>query len=118
MAMTTQDSRKFKRLAVDKPVELYPVFPLYKAREADGARGFLAGRLTNIGGGGVGLIADFPLKAGSILKLHFELKEDKWIEVFGKIAWAKDGAAGVEFFSLTRIPQRTIKRYLSEVSFS
>ncbi len=114
--MTTQDSRKFKRLSFDKPVELYPVFPLYQAKGNEGAKAVLAGRLTNIGGGGVGLVADSPLRAGSVLKLHFELKEDRWIEVFGKIAWAKDGSAGVEFFSLTRIPQRTIKRYISEIS--
>lgn len=110
--MTSGDYRQFKRFGFDKPVELYPVFPVYEPQASDPAPVFLPGRLRDIGRGGVGLVTDIPFRVGSILKLHFELKRDHWIEVFGKIAWSQGETAGVQFFSLTGIPQRIIHKYI------
>lgn len=93
------EKRRFARVPFEKEVEILSAFPPYPA---DFHAPAFSGRSHDISSGGIGFEAERPLKAGSFLKLRFELEKDHRVEAFGKIVWAKENLFGLSFYTMTR----------------
>ena len=98
---STAEKRKFARVAFQKELEIFPVFPSYSEDFSDLP---LTGRTQDISGGGIAFKAHPLLKAGSFLKLRFELEKDQRVEAFGKIVWAKGDFFGLSFYPSSGFP--------------
>lgn len=95
------EKRKFTRVAFQRELEIFPVFPSYSEDFSDLP---LTGQSQDISGGGIAFKANPLLKIGSFLKLRFELEKDQRVEAFGKIVWAKDNFFGFSFYPSSGIP--------------
>jgi len=98
---TVAEKRKFERVSFKRDLEIFPVFPSYSEEFSDLP---LSGHSQDISGGGIAFKANPVLKAGSFLKLRFELEKDQRVEAFGKIVWAKENFFGLSFYPSSGIP--------------
>jgi hypothetical protein len=97
------EKRRFERVSFKREVEIFPVFPSYSEEFPDSP---LSGLSKDIGGGGIAFKTDKSLRAGSFLKLRFELEKDQMVETFGKIVWAKGNLFGLSFDSMNAFPSQ------------
>lgn len=108
------EQRKFKRWDRRESVEVFPIFPSYGTPLAETHRTFFQGQLRDLSEAGLGLTLETHLLAGSVMKFNFDLRDTRSVEIYGTVVWSKDEDLGVRFISLTGLPQRVIRRYLSE----
>ncbi|HOW36344.1 MAG TPA: PilZ domain-containing protein [Candidatus Omnitrophota bacterium] len=111
-----EERRKFIRLSIDVQIN-YSVLS-----QADQHRSITK----NIGEGGICLVTDGPLNAGTLLKLEIILPEDPPpIQTVGKIVWIKTFSlanenrpryeAGVQFINISERDQLRIGKYVFSV---
>jgi Tfp pilus assembly protein PilZ len=77
-------------------------------------------RAKDLSKGGIGLITEKPLQAGSFIKLQFVLPNTtEKIGVFGKVVWCKLVSphlyeSGVEFWQIDDLVMNILDKYLEE----
>jgi hypothetical protein len=112
--MMVIEHRKERRVEFQAPVEVYPVFPQELGTSGEQPSGFLKGRLLNLSENGMGMATDHELRPGAVVQLRFALFSDRWLELFGKIAWSEPNRAGLGFFSHSGVPQKSLRLFLRQ----
>lgn len=91
------EKRKFDRYAFLKPVQVFPVLPSKSGNIYEVQNKPVEVQIRDISEGGLRLEGDREFDPQFLLKLSFEVAEERPVEVFGKIIWSSEGYHGVRF---------------------
>jgi hypothetical protein len=87
-----EQQRRYRRSPIHRPCFFYPVMVVESGRGRRGQRRAvvqtarrLVGNLADISAGGCSVNTLYPLKAGSLCKIEFELNRRQRLSVFGKV---------------------------------
>jgi hypothetical protein len=91
------EKRKFDRYAFPKTVQAFPVLPSRSGNIFEVQKQSLEVAAHDISEGGLRLETDRSFDPQFLLKLSFEVVQERPVEVFGKIIWSSEGYHGVRF---------------------
>ena len=103
------EKRKHGRVEFQKSVQVFPVIPSRSGHIFEVQDKSVAAWANDISEGGLRLEISHSYDPNFLLKLNFEVGEDKAVEVFGKVIWARDHHCGIRFMIVDQDMRKGIR---------
>ncbi len=103
------EKRKHGRVEFQKSVQVFPVIPSRSGHIFEVQEKPVPAWANDISEGGLRLETSQAYDPNFLLKLNFEVEEDKAVEVFGKVIWTRDHHCGVRFMLVDQDMRKGIR---------
>lgn len=103
------EKRQHGRVEFQKSVQVFPVIPSKSGHIFEVQDKPVPAWANDISEGGLRLETSHSYDPNYLLKLNFEVDDDKCVEVFGKVIWARDHHCGVRFMMVDQEMRKGIQ---------
>lgn len=105
------EKRRYNRFEFQKSVQVFPVLPSKSGNIFEVQQNPLKVWANDISEGGLRLETSNSFNPNFLLKLNFEVEEEKLVEVFGKIIWTRDSHCGIRFMLADQEMRKGIRSF-------
>jgi hypothetical protein len=108
------ERRKHARAKFQETVTLHNVIESKSGNVFEVAGTALTAKAKDVSEGGIRLEVEMSPSVSRIFKLNFQVQKNKSVDVYSKLAWAREGLLGLQFIVADEEIRRIIRHYVEK----